>query len=1330
MRQNRTECFKEYPYQDDWNGKFYRIKKVRPILVDKPNEVVVVTVYTFFFEEKMAKITYDREVDALYIRLKQTSVTTDLVAEGIALDYDEKGQIAGVEILDAGKRLDDQAILRSDVGANASDVNVALGQHGTVALTGIQQHVLDALRRVETEKYPLGDWYLGALYAIENAYNPDRISQAANSLRELMEKLPRVVRERDVQSYKNPKTLRQKIHERFIKDKNRYKDGWKDKRIDVKLDETLNEIDRYLELNQQPTRREQIQIAIRNIDPMANQMGIEIQNRKRDEFHKLWSQLEDFTHHRSLRATDEGKYRRYVATLEQLVYDLLAPITAHDQQEIQSIMDKSDHSDTDAETLYQLISRRGANYVFFFTNVADPVWIPFLKEKGFFKNPPNTENLLDGYVRFPFWPELRYLERVCTQAQEDVLELVLQIPTVDNPNVYANILDIALKLDGERSGKLKSKMLEFAKLDTPYLPFQFPELLAHWTSEGQTIAALELARILVQFVPDPNAEEKRRRRRKLNDDHDDSTRNQFSLMMTTLRPMPRFSEIYDQILAEGIRPLAEKEPYKVARMLVDATKNMLHHELHQLDSESSETYDYTRTWCPQLDKSDNSDPEHGKSLVHALTHACEMVYEQARESVGTLDEALRNQRWYLFTRLRQHLCAKYPSEQTMERTRELILRHGDYGRWEYHFEFQRMLRIAFEHLGEELLTRDERIHIFDTILSGPPEEECREWMGEQFSSSAFENERRNFHRRQLRPFALVLFGKYARYFRQLEADKTAEKITDASYAPHKGSKGGRTKRRSPRSTKDLVSLSDKNLLAYINEWEDEHWDTSNGVTEISIEALAAAFRKVFEDSVIPNAARLSFWIKNRDNILRPIYVRTIVDAMKDHVKAGNFDKLEQWFVFCKWALTHPDPQNEELDGIGRLGDGSREQPRWHTSRRAVCDFVETCIEEDVEVPLSARENLVDLLGMLCTQYDWRLDQDRPVLLNRDDQLTEAINTTRGRALDNLVKFGYWMRRQDDKASIPELREILEKRFNTEVSYPLTLPEYAVLGMRFGPLFHLYEELAVSQKSQLFPRNDLPAWREAFGNYLRRGRPNRQIFDELRGDFEFALDHLGSQGEQKEIVRELTRKLGQHLFTYYLWDVYPLTGDPSLLERYYLKTDGERKHWATLFNYVGHSLQNTGKHLEKGLTDRIIGFFEWRLDAREPLELREIPAWLKAECLDPEWRLNALSKVLDVDGILDATGSLEEGRAEHPRTWLPLEVTRSMPALLPMHTPLVVKCFAKLTNAAPKSGRFYIPTDDAKAILKAGLEHNDERVRKNAERAKEILFKRGILKHTD
>ena len=66
------------------------------------------------------KITYDAEVDALYIQFLETTVTTEHLAEGIAADYDAEGQLAGIEILDALKRFGDPQTLRQvileDVG--------------------------------------------------------------------------------------------------------------------------------------------------------------------------------------------------------------------------------------------------------------------------------------------------------------------------------------------------------------------------------------------------------------------------------------------------------------------------------------------------------------------------------------------------------------------------------------------------------------------------------------------------------------------------------------------------------------------------------------------------------------------------------------------------------------------------------------------------------------------------------------------------------------------------------------------------------------------------------------------------------------------------------------------------------------------------------------------------------------------------------------------------------------------------------------------------------------------------------------------------------------
>jgi len=58
------------------------------------------------------RITYDSEVDALYIRFKETKVTTRHLNEGISLDYDAEGKLAGIEILDAIKQFGDRDALK------------------------------------------------------------------------------------------------------------------------------------------------------------------------------------------------------------------------------------------------------------------------------------------------------------------------------------------------------------------------------------------------------------------------------------------------------------------------------------------------------------------------------------------------------------------------------------------------------------------------------------------------------------------------------------------------------------------------------------------------------------------------------------------------------------------------------------------------------------------------------------------------------------------------------------------------------------------------------------------------------------------------------------------------------------------------------------------------------------------------------------------------------------------------------------------------------------------------------------------------------------------
>ena len=45
----RLECRRNFPFNSVWKGREYQTQQVRPIFVDEPGAIVIVTVYVFYF---------------------------------------------------------------------------------------------------------------------------------------------------------------------------------------------------------------------------------------------------------------------------------------------------------------------------------------------------------------------------------------------------------------------------------------------------------------------------------------------------------------------------------------------------------------------------------------------------------------------------------------------------------------------------------------------------------------------------------------------------------------------------------------------------------------------------------------------------------------------------------------------------------------------------------------------------------------------------------------------------------------------------------------------------------------------------------------------------------------------------------------------------------------------------------------------------------------------------------------------------------------------------------------------------------------------------------
>lgn len=45
----RLECRKDFAFGREWNGKVYPTKQVCPVFADETEEIIVITVYTYYF---------------------------------------------------------------------------------------------------------------------------------------------------------------------------------------------------------------------------------------------------------------------------------------------------------------------------------------------------------------------------------------------------------------------------------------------------------------------------------------------------------------------------------------------------------------------------------------------------------------------------------------------------------------------------------------------------------------------------------------------------------------------------------------------------------------------------------------------------------------------------------------------------------------------------------------------------------------------------------------------------------------------------------------------------------------------------------------------------------------------------------------------------------------------------------------------------------------------------------------------------------------------------------------------------------------------------------
>jgi len=1137
-----------------------------------------------------------------------------------------------------------------------------------LVLDATQQQVLDALRRKEQPKLPLGDWYLGALWALTQVNNPDRFAQAAHSLRELMEKFPRVFTGAIARQAPQFRQRRSEIRTGLIAaDKAYPKCTWLQQPMSAGLAKTLDQTVDYLELSLTYSRSAQIVEAITALDPLFTAPSQVAAAVKAKQFQKLWDSLEEITHHGSKPVAMIALLKE----LEDMILTLVEPVVTEDQAEIAKLL-KEGPTPANAERMLKLIGRRGANYLLFFQKVNDAAWLDSLVAAGQYAQPPKAVPSANGGVTYEYWWPMAPLQRMVGQAEEKVVSLVEKLPETDNPRVLQEILAVAVAAPTvAQSLRLRELALRYINLPAVWLAFDLcGKLIKKWSipdNDAAIQAGLKLATALLN-LRDPGKQAERR----------------FSC--TRFLP-PREMWEYREIAEKGLQPLIEVSPLDVAGMLAAKLRRVFKSEA---EGTQVPWEDGSHWWCTDLVNADPQESDPRCVLAVALTRAALAAVTKDLKAFGEVRNLLRKQPRELFDRILWTLYVQHP-EASREEIAAEITGGRQYGVEQYSFEFHQLVVHAFSRFGVDFLSESERQAIFSKIRSGPDKAAYVEFQGEEAAARHWEGASRRFHLFQLAPFTPGLFGDYRTYYDEL-VRQFGKPPSGPEYIQGGGGRSGVVQQQSPKSTGDLAALSDADLIAYLNEWNESRRNEADFLIEISFRGLAGAFAALIEKA----PARFAVWDGEWTKLLRPIYIAAAIETGGKLIKEGKTEQVETWLRLCTLAAMQTAIAHDQGH------EGSAEKPNWNSARRATVDFIEIATNPKHPVDLTWTSMIWSLITALASGADPDLESDATA---KREAYSTAINRTRSRALQVAVGCADWAKDQ------APLHELMTQRFAGKP--PLTLPERTLLAVKFPHLYFQDAEWTKAHVAAIFPRDDFSLWVEIFGAYLLFTQPYIPLFPLLEGEFAHALaDVKAFRAGRFDRDRAMMDHLGSHVFTYFAHGLSAASGEKSHLRQFLEQVStAERGH---LFHHVGALLSGTND-LPVKIWGRVQVYFKERLKKRDSEELSHFSLWLKAKCLPAKWRLESYSTLLDQPGgkeisVFSEVEALAELRNEEPV--------------------LVMECFAKVTALMPKIQHFYIDETHAKALLKEGLANNDAVVQKSAKAALENLLANGQSGYMD
>lgn len=1139
-----------------------------------------------------------------------------------------------------------------------------------LAMTRQQAEVFELLRGLSTKEKHYHKWYQGVIEII-TSQSPDRIAQAAHSLRELCDELPSAIA--GIPKFVSPISAAKPLGPHFLEvKKESYGNGWKGETINQSLDEVLC---RFENIFSEPARSKRFGRALTAADPQADLLSKDWRKERDKVFEHFYGFVQNVAHHSYL--ATEAEMSEKLKLFESLLLNYLTPCTATQQKELLQLMAGPANSKTFAR-VSDLILHKTANFTFFFDKLENPDWLPILDQEGLFNNLPGPEPTDNGRIMYRHHLPLMVLTRLAGIVPRAVTDILIKLRLPDNPYVGDQILQCMAKIrDPACITQLRPLIAQLSEDSTRTSWLWIQELLKLWMELKVFPEVFAILRAYLNAAVDKSFEQHR------------------DISGTWLAK---------QIDEKCLEELTPQNPIEVATIVFRALCKWVEQEREKYN-ESEISHDAPTSYFIEDFKSAPLEHRGIEAMLgKRLFSAAEQVYLQGDlAAIYQVDQLLSSNPWQLFRRLRWQLYADFPT-LTLKRARTEVLQRIpflneiDYSCGSHDYEFAQLLIAHAKQHGDAFLSPNEVEQFANAVLKGPIDKDGK----------LLEGNNDFFYRKQLWPIASLLREEQLATYRGLVPDDS--KINIGSFKPFSsgGVSGGFVAGKAPKEAETLELMPDEELWTFLNTWEPkagfEH-DSAGKLHHENIFELAAKFAELVEKLPRRFNPAAKWW----ENIKRAEILDKLLDKAADRFSknqnnektsppAPTEDEWANWFGIIQWVMAQP----------------------W--SRHATSRFLRNTLKSECVIPDRYFSELPELLQRLIEEMDPQL------LANKNsfgDWLTTAINSVRGEAIEALLNLASRQKNAGKKIE-PWIFELIRSRLELPEESPAI---FALFGTNLRFLIHLFRQELKDSANLLFPP-DRPEHRSAvITAHFKYDQPWNAIIEIFPKFLTDSLDILETMqaetkdDEAKQNRRDFGSRLGTHIACYYWGGSFATDSEGEAALDHFFDV-ASRSTRATLISQIAWIWEkHTGEPPDEKVISRVLRIWERRYAQIEKKlkiddssseydgELAESIDWLSCECFPFEWRFNHAKSAL-------------KRLKKAPQAYRLLKAIAEFSAM-PNRLESMLELLRALLKRPSDELRWSIQFKDLAPVISLGLTNDNLITRKIAEECKDLLLKIGF-----